>query len=227
MAKTRDQIIIRALRKLGVAAEDDDPAEATLANSSEALDSVLAEVRASAFRASWTTSFPDEVANALSDLLAAELAPEYPLVDPPYPRSRAFARLMELVRPDDRFALPYTGQWGVEEISTGVYGYERSGVTGSLLPVMPNLRQVSATTAGNVFRIVTDGREKIRELDRIEIRLSSYQAAETILTWNDTFRDYRVVDEALTTLVVGLEGLTTQLTVMDPEQASLDRAAYY
>jgi hypothetical protein len=227
MAKTRDQIITRALRKLGVAAEDEDPSAAMLANSSEALDSVLAEVRSASFRSNWTTAFPDEVANALSDLLAAELAPEYKPAQPPYSRSRAWARLMELVRPDDRFALPYTGQWGIAEIAANAYGYERASVVGSLVPVMPNLRQISADPTSDVLRLVTDGRNKINDLDELEIRLSSWQEPETVLTWSETDRDYRVTDAALVAWIVGLDGLTTQLTVMGEGQDISARAAYY
>jgi hypothetical protein len=228
MAKTRDQIITRALRKLGVTAEDEAPSAAMLANSGEALDSVLAEVRAASL-VGFTTSFPDEVANPLSDLLAAELAAEYKPAQAPYPRAVAWQRLMALVRPDDRFAHTFTGQWGIVEISANAYGYERTGALGSLTPAMANVRQVSADPTTGVFRIVPDGRNKIADLDQIEVRLSSWQEPETILIWDATNRDYRVTDALLAAWVAGLVGQTTQLTISDPnyDEDARARAAWF
>lgn len=226
MAKTRDQIITRALRKLGVTAEDEGPSSAMLASAGEALDSVLGEVRAAAYHASYTTAFPDEVANALSDLLAVELAPEYQPSQPPYPRAVAWQRLMGLVRPDDRFSRPYTGQWGVAEIAANAFGYERASSVGSLVPPMANVRQISADPTTGILRLVTDGRDKINDLTTLEVRLSSWQEPETILTWDATNRDYRVTDAPLVAWIVGLT-TTTQLTVSDPNEEDRMAAVWF
>lgn len=225
MAKTRDQIITRALRKLGVVAEDMDPSDAMLANSSAALDGVLAELRAASPVFTWTTTFPNDVANALTDLLAVELSPEYPIVKPPYPRPVAWARLMGVARLDDRFAYTFTGQWGIEAIDGTTFGYERSEVIGTLMPMMAGVREVSAKTDTGVFRIRTDGRNKINGLDQLEVRLSSWQEPQTILTWSGTTREYSVTNAPLVAWVAGLVGQTTQLTISDPNYNDDARAA--
>jgi hypothetical protein len=227
--KTRDQIITRSLRKLGVVSEDEDASGAMLANSGDALDGILWEVRSSAFAFAYTTVFPEDVANALTDLLAAELAPEYKPAQPPYSRATAFARLMAIVRPDDRFVNEYTGSWGIEQIDSTTYGYEQTAVKGMLVPMMPGVREIAAKSDLGIVRLRPYGRSKINGLDRLQIRLSSWQADTTILTWDNVNREYSLADADLAAWIVGRVGLSTQLTISDPdvEYETQGRAAYY
>jgi hypothetical protein len=216
MAQTRNQVIDRALRMLGVLAEDIEASTAQRAIASEVLEGILWETRTEAFAAGFGPDrFPDEIVGPLSALLAVDLAPQYPLVAPPMPRHRAVSRIMAIVRPDDRFVRPFTGQWGIEQIDPTAVGYERTAAIGRLVPMMPHVREVSAKTDTNVVRIRTDGRSKINGMDRLRIRLSSWQEPETILTWDDATRDYSRVDAPLTAWIAGRLGLTTQLTISD------------
>jgi hypothetical protein len=214
--KTSQDVINKALRKLGVLAEDLEPSDAMQSTASAALDGVIWEIRSQAFQFAFTTQFPDEIANALSDLLAAELAPEYPLVRPPVPRSMALGRIMALVRPDDRFIEEYTGTWEIETGDGSTYGYERSNF-GRLVPICPGVREVVALPSTGVVRIRPDGRVKLNNLDTIEIRMSSWGADKTLLTWDNVNRQYSVTDAALAAWIVGRVGLTTQLTIRDPD----------
>ena len=103
--KTQLDIITLALRRLGVTAEDDAPTADQQANGSAALVSLFDELSLEAV-AGWTLAggIPDYAAPGLSELLAAEIAPNYSR-QPPVSRPRAYLRLIATIRPDDRPAV--------------------------------------------------------------------------------------------------------------------------
>jgi hypothetical protein len=100
--KTQNDIVALALRRLGVTAEDDTPTADQQANGSAALASIFAELSLEAVP-DWTLAggIPDAAAPALSELLAAEIAPNFSR-QPPVSRARAYLRLIATIRPDDR-----------------------------------------------------------------------------------------------------------------------------
>lgn len=102
MARTREQVIDLALKRLGVVAEDETASDAMAANVGDVLDTLFEEVAASKTLTWDLTAVPNNAYNALANLLAVEVAPQYPPVQAPYPRSVAWMRLMGIIRPDDR-----------------------------------------------------------------------------------------------------------------------------
>jgi hypothetical protein len=102
MAKTRADVILLALRRLGVVAEDEAASDAMVINVGDVLDTLFEEVEASKTLTWDLTAVPGSAYNALANLLAVEVAPQYPPAVPPYPRSIAWQRLMGVIRPDDR-----------------------------------------------------------------------------------------------------------------------------
>ena len=102
MAKTRAQVIDLALKRLGVVAEDETASPAMEANVGDVLDTLFEEVEASKALTWDLTAVPGSAFNALANLLAVEVAPQYPPAQAPYPRSVAWQRLMGIIRPDDR-----------------------------------------------------------------------------------------------------------------------------
>lgn len=101
---TRQEVITRALRRLGVVAEDENPGPDANAQAGAVLDSIFAEVGQSV-TVTWTlATVPDYALVPLANLLAAELAGEYPTSEARMlaPRSVAWMRLMGLVRADNR-----------------------------------------------------------------------------------------------------------------------------
>ena len=102
MAKTRAEVITSALRRIGVVAEDEAASTAMETNAGEVLDTLFAEIEVSKDVTWDLTTVPDEAFIALSNLLAADVAPLYPPAQAPYPRGVAWMRLMGIIRPDDR-----------------------------------------------------------------------------------------------------------------------------
>ena len=98
---TRADVITRALRRLRVVAANRTPTADMSKAVGAVLDSLYAEVGESVAIPWALSAVPDEALNALADLLAAEIAPEYSR-PAPVPRSRALVRLLAVVNPDDR-----------------------------------------------------------------------------------------------------------------------------
>lgn len=99
MDRTRDETALRALRLIGVVAND-EPATADQSQTAlDVLESIWAEVRAEA-QATWdiATGIPQEAFVPLAHFLAAELAGEY-VVAAPMTRARARLRLLAVIRP--------------------------------------------------------------------------------------------------------------------------------
>ncbi|ARO14430.1 hypothetical protein BVG79_01084 [Ketogulonicigenium robustum] len=100
--KTKKQIIERALRSIGVLAQD-EPATAEMEQQAGmVLDSLWAEINAAMPGATFDprAGVPDEAFVAVAQLLAAEIAPDYDRAGPS--RSRAWLRVRALYVTDDR-----------------------------------------------------------------------------------------------------------------------------
>lgn len=222
MAKTQQQVLNRALRRIGVLAEDETPSTDTQSAAQEVLDSILAEVRAAAV-VSWTANVPDAVFVPLSDLVAADLAPMYPPAVGPS-RAMAWMRLMGIIRPTDKVTIfPVVGRMLVAELSSDLFGFERDTANGEFLPFPPGIRQLSASTSASVIRIIPGGLFKLEDLDTLEVRFAGYQADNLTLTWSDTFRDYRVTDAAAAAHVAGRVNTIIGVTILDPDSEDEDR----
>lgn len=91
--KTRADVIARAFRRLEIAAVDEALTADQSADGTATLDALMQEAG--------LEEVTDEGFLALTDLLAAEIAPAYG-VQAPVTRTRAWLRLMATVRGDDR-----------------------------------------------------------------------------------------------------------------------------
>lgn len=100
--KTNQDVIEAAFRRLGIKAEGEGLSADQNAYAEQVLESLHHELSIEAPQ----TWFPERIEDAafvpLSNLLAAEIGPAYGV--PVEPRSRPFARLMAVVRPDNRLA---------------------------------------------------------------------------------------------------------------------------
>lgn len=102
MDRTREETALRALRLIGVAAQDEPATADQMQGALHVLESIWAEVREEA-QATWdiATGTPPEGFVPLANFLAAELAPEY-AVAAPMTRARAKLRLLAVIRPAER-----------------------------------------------------------------------------------------------------------------------------
>lgn len=102
MPKTRQDVISKALRQLGVLGQGEVASAEDYAQANETLDALFAETNAAqGFFWPWTLDTVSDAAFLpLSYLLASEIAPGYELPGPS--RSAAIARLRALQFPDDR-----------------------------------------------------------------------------------------------------------------------------
>jgi hypothetical protein len=98
---TKQDVIRRAFRFLGVVADDEAATAAQFAAGEELLDSIMAEVTMEAPPSFTADDVPPESATPLAMLLAADLAPQYAAA-PPMSRGAAMIRLLGSIRPDDR-----------------------------------------------------------------------------------------------------------------------------
>jgi hypothetical protein len=98
---TKLDVIRRALRFLGVVADDENATAAQFAAGEDLLESIMAEVEAEAPPSFTIEDIPAESATHLAMLLAADLAPQYSAA-PPMSRGAAMVRLLGSIRPDDR-----------------------------------------------------------------------------------------------------------------------------
>lgn len=100
MAKTRLDVITRALRGVAVVPHDETPDHGIAAETGAVLDALFAEIE-TAKNVSWDlTAVPDEAFIPLANLLAAEVAPMFQTV-PPFTRPVSWMRLMAVIRPND------------------------------------------------------------------------------------------------------------------------------
>lgn len=97
---TRDEVSTRALRKIGVVAEDLDATAAQLTHVGEQLDSLFADISSKVALAWDLATVPSAAFVPLSNLLAVEIAGEYTR-PAPMTYARAFARLMSIIREND------------------------------------------------------------------------------------------------------------------------------
>lgn len=99
MDRTREETALRALRMIGVAAQDEPATADQMQSALDVLESIWAEVREEA-QAVWdiATGVPQEAFVPLAHFLAAELAGEYAVVAP-MTRPRAKVRLLAVIRP--------------------------------------------------------------------------------------------------------------------------------
>lgn len=97
--KTRLDVINRAMRRIGVKAEDESLTADQITSVGEVFDALVIELGDLATFTS--ASIPDEAFIPLANLLAVEVAPDYG-VSPMQTRGAAYTRLMEVLRPDDR-----------------------------------------------------------------------------------------------------------------------------
>lgn len=107
--KTGLDVVNRAFRRLGVKAEDEALTADQIANGTEALETLVAELDARALTAYVSplalsaTDVSEEYFLPLVNILAAELAPEYS-AQAPMTREAAILRLFSVMFPDDRDA---------------------------------------------------------------------------------------------------------------------------
>lgn len=99
MDRTREETALRALRLIGVVAQDEPATADQMRGALDVLESLWAELLTEA-PATWglATGIPPEAFVPLAQFLAAELAPEYG-VAAPMTRARAKLRLLALIRP--------------------------------------------------------------------------------------------------------------------------------
>lgn len=98
--KTRLDVLNRAMRRLGIKAEDEALTADQLANVGEVFDSLVDEL-AEEVTFTWTSaSVPDEAFIPLANWLAAEVGPDYGV--PGGSTGIAKLRVLSVLRPDDR-----------------------------------------------------------------------------------------------------------------------------
>lgn len=94
------EIITRALRRLRVVSHNRAATADQMSEVGTVLDSLYEEFTQDNATPWQLTDVPDECVNALADLLAAEIAPEFSKPSP-VSRSRALTRLTDIINPDD------------------------------------------------------------------------------------------------------------------------------
>lgn len=102
MAKTRLEIITRAMREIGVVAADETPTADDESFVGDTYDALVQELAFShGITIADTNAVADKLFIPLSQTLGADVAAHY-MVPPAYPRSRAIGRLREAYFTDDR-----------------------------------------------------------------------------------------------------------------------------
>lgn len=103
MAKTRADVVLMALRHLGVVASDTAASADDAAFTGDTLDALFAEIQnTQGITITWTLdATPDTAFLPLSYLLAAEVAPHF-MVPAPTRRAAAMGRLRAALISDDR-----------------------------------------------------------------------------------------------------------------------------
>lgn len=100
---TRSDVVRRAFRRLGLAAEDEALTADQMRYAGDELDVLFAEMNTvEGFAFTWTLDdIPEGAVPGLADILAEEIAPHYS-VSPTMTRARAIMRLRAWALPDDR-----------------------------------------------------------------------------------------------------------------------------
>lgn len=98
---TRIDVITRAMRRLGIVADDEVLTADQMANAGDVLDSLFVEAGREAPMPFDLNNTPSESYAALANYLAAEMAAEYGVTAPDTP-ARAKLRFVASVRPDNR-----------------------------------------------------------------------------------------------------------------------------
>lgn len=98
---TKADVIRRAFRFIGVAADDEALTADQIAAGEELLDGIYAELEMEAPPSFTTADVDPASATPLAMVLAAELGAQY-AAPAPFSRSAAMLRLMGTIRPDDR-----------------------------------------------------------------------------------------------------------------------------
>jgi hypothetical protein len=98
--KTRQDVVDMAFRRLGIKAEDESLTADQSAYAGDVLEGLFAEMSLHAPMTWWPDQIEDAVAVPLAALLAAEIGPSYGVDGGP--RSRAYARVMAVIMPDNR-----------------------------------------------------------------------------------------------------------------------------
>lgn len=98
---TNLDVITRALRRLGVVAKDDAPGADDLAQGTDILAGIYAEIAAMGLLLWPDDDVPATVYMPLTTLLACEMAQDYS-VAPPMSRAGAMLRLLAVINSDDR-----------------------------------------------------------------------------------------------------------------------------
>lgn len=113
MERTKDEIARRALRLIGVCAEDEPPSAAQMDTALGYLDGIFSELRDEA-QPTWdiATGTPAKAFVPMANWLAAEIAGEFG-VPSPMGRARAKLRVLAVVRPDDWVDCDCTCDYGL------------------------------------------------------------------------------------------------------------------
>lgn len=99
--KTRLDVINRAMRRIGVKAEDENLTADQITSVGEVFDMLVARLDTEVSLTFTSASVPDEVFIPLANWLAAEVAPDYGVAAPTSPE-RAYSQVLAVLRPDDR-----------------------------------------------------------------------------------------------------------------------------
>jgi hypothetical protein len=103
--KTRLDVITRALRRIGVAAVDEDPTADQIQSVGSVYDALLEEISSVFGKSIPADSVPPEAFIPLANLLAVEVAHDTG-ASPHQSRGTALIRLLAVLRPDDRTEVP-------------------------------------------------------------------------------------------------------------------------
>lgn len=93
-------VIEQAFRRLGIKAEDEALTADQRAYADATLTALHAELSKVAPMTFWPSDIPQELVIPLANLLAVEIGPSYGVAVEP--RGRPLARVMAVIRPDDR-----------------------------------------------------------------------------------------------------------------------------
>ena len=103
--KERLDVINRAMRRIGVKAEDEALTADQIASVGEVYDALIVELGTEVVLSFSGTTVPGKVFIPLANLLAVEIAPDYG-VPPMTTRGAAYGRVLAVLRPDDRSDIP-------------------------------------------------------------------------------------------------------------------------
>ena len=93
-------VIEQAFRRLGIKSEDEALTADQRAYAEATLDALHAELSQAAPMTFWPSAIPQSLVIPLANLLAVEIGPSYGVAVEP--RGRPLARVMAVIRPDDR-----------------------------------------------------------------------------------------------------------------------------